>query len=115
MICAAQSKTACLRGADRIHALCAVVGHMKTVLILTGGCLLFGEEMPLPRFVGVCLALAGIFWYSALKFQASCLQPCKGLLVSASLFRAYDTISLGQSVCPKLQQLCMAVQPHVHS
>ena len=48
----------------------AVVGHTKTVIVLTGGCLLFGEEMPLGRLSGVCCALVGIVWFSALKLKA---------------------------------------------
>lgn len=32
-----------------------------------GGCLLFGEEMPLMRLAGICVAMAGIVWYSVLK------------------------------------------------
>lgn len=30
-----------------------VVGHFKTVLILTGGCLLFGDDMSLKKLSGV--------------------------------------------------------------
>lgn len=40
-----------------------VVGHLKTVIILTGGCLLFGDEMPPKKLLGVCVAMAGIVWY----------------------------------------------------
>jgi solute carrier family 35 protein E3 len=44
-----------------------VVGHLKTVIILTGGCLFFGDSMPLKKFVGVCIAMCGIVWYTNLK------------------------------------------------
>lgn len=47
-----------------------VVGHVKTVIVLSGGCLLFGEAMPVKRFLGVCLAMSGIVWYSFLKMKA---------------------------------------------
>ena len=30
-----------------------VVGHFKTVLILTGGCLLFGDDMSLKKLLGI--------------------------------------------------------------
>lgn len=30
-----------------------VVGHLKTVLILTGGCLLFGDEMGYKKLSGI--------------------------------------------------------------
>eukprot|EP00877_Chromochloris_zofingiensis_P014008 jgi/Chrzof1/8861/Cz03g27040.t1 len=48
-----------------------VVGHLKTVIILTGGCIWFNDEMPLKKFVGVCIAMAGIVWYTHLKLQPS--------------------------------------------
>jgi len=40
-----------------------VVGHLKTVIILTGGCMLFGDEMPPKKLLGVSVAMAGIVWY----------------------------------------------------
>jgi len=52
----------------------AVVGHVKTVLVLTGGCLLFGDQMSPKRFAGICLALGGIFWYSFLKLKVTTLS-----------------------------------------
>jgi solute carrier family 35 protein E3 len=39
-----------------------VVGHLKTVIILTGGCLFFGDEMPLKKLAGIAIAMAGIVW-----------------------------------------------------
>eukprot|EP00195_Chlamydomonas_chlamydogama_P008271 CAMPEP_0202906904 /NCGR_PEP_ID=MMETSP1392-20130828/40662_1 /ASSEMBLY_ACC=CAM_ASM_000868 /TAXON_ID=225041 /ORGANISM="Chlamydomonas chlamydogama, Strain SAG 11-48b" /LENGTH=371 /DNA_ID=CAMNT_0049595587 /DNA_START=223 /DNA_END=1338 /DNA_ORIENTATION=+ len=44
-----------------------VVGHLKTVIILTGGCLFFGDSMPPKKFFGVCIAMVGIIWYTHLK------------------------------------------------
>lgn len=41
-----------------------VVGHIKTVIILTGGCVFFGDEMPLKKFLGIATAMLGIVWYS---------------------------------------------------
>ena len=41
-----------------------VVGHIKTVIILTGGCMFFGDEMPLKKFLGIATAMLGIVWYS---------------------------------------------------
>ncbi len=38
------------------------VGHLKTVIILTGGCLFFGDSMPLKKLFGVCIAMIGIVW-----------------------------------------------------
>jgi solute carrier family 35 protein E3 len=39
-----------------------VVGHLKTVIILSGGCLIFGDEMPPKKLLGVSIAMAGIIW-----------------------------------------------------
>jgi solute carrier family 35 protein E3 len=44
-----------------------VVGHLKTVIILTGGCLLFGDQMPGSKLAGLGVAMAGIVWYSHIK------------------------------------------------
>ncbi|EFJ43365.1 hypothetical protein VOLCADRAFT_96452 [Volvox carteri f. nagariensis] len=48
-----------------------IVGHLKTVLILAGGCLLFGDAMPWKRLAGIALTMAGIAWYTVLSVQAS--------------------------------------------
>ncbi|GLI68257.1 hypothetical protein VaNZ11_012612 [Volvox africanus] len=48
-----------------------IVGHLKTVLILAGGCLLFGDSMPWKRLAGIGLTMAGISWYTYLSVQAS--------------------------------------------
>jgi len=44
-----------------------VVGHLKTCIILTGGCVLFGDEMPFKKFIGVCVSLLGMVWYTNVK------------------------------------------------
>lgn len=48
-----------------------IVGHIKTVLILGGGCLFFGDVITLPKFCGIALAFSGIVWYSHLQMQES--------------------------------------------
>lgn len=45
------------------------MGHLKTVIILAGGFVLFDESMPPKKLLGVLCALAGIIWYSGLKMQ----------------------------------------------
>lgn len=47
-----------------------VTGHMKTIIVIAGGVLLFGEPMPPKRLVGVLLAMLGILWYSYLRIRA---------------------------------------------
>ena len=42
---------------------------MKTVIILTGGCMFFGDSMPPKKLTGVCIAMAGIVWYTQLKLK----------------------------------------------
>ncbi len=34
------------------------------VLILSGGCLLFGDTMPWVRLIGITTAMVGIAWYA---------------------------------------------------
>lgn len=46
-----------------------IVGHFKTIVILAGGCLLFGEAMPLKRLAGISLTMLGIGWYTYLSVQ----------------------------------------------
>ena len=41
-----------------------VVGHVKTVIILVGGVVFFGDRMPLAKLAGISLAMGGIIWYS---------------------------------------------------
>ncbi|KAG2482544.1 hypothetical protein HYH03_018535 [Edaphochlamys debaryana] len=48
-----------------------IVGHLKTILILAGGCFLFGEAMPYKRLAGITLTMVGIAWYTYLSIQAA--------------------------------------------
>ena len=41
-----------------------MVGHVKTVIILAGGCLFFGDDMPLKKLAGINVAMFGIIWYT---------------------------------------------------
>lgn len=50
-------------------------GHLKTVLILSGGFVLFNESMPMKKLAGVVLAMVGIIWYSSLKMQKAGPPP----------------------------------------
>lgn len=54
-----------------------IVGHLKTVTILTGGCLIFGDTMSVSKLSGVTLAMLGIAWYSQMQFAN--LQQNKGV------------------------------------
>ena len=39
-----------------------VVGHVKTVLILSGGVMFFGDTMPPKKMAGIACAMGGIIW-----------------------------------------------------
>jgi solute carrier family 35 protein E3 len=39
-----------------------IVGHIKTVLILAGGVIFFGDSMAPQKLLGVAVALGGIGW-----------------------------------------------------
>jgi solute carrier family 35 protein E3 len=43
-----------------------VVGHIKTILILSGGCIFFDDTMPWKKALGVALSMSGIGWYTFL-------------------------------------------------
>jgi len=43
-----------------------IVGHLKTVIILTGGVVFFGDNMSRDRLIGISIAMAGIAWYTKL-------------------------------------------------
>lgn len=46
-----------------------VVGHIKTVIILTGGVVFFGDSMSGKKFMGILSAMGGIVWYSMIKLR----------------------------------------------
>ena len=51
-----------------------IVGHLKTVSILTMGVILFGDSMSIKKFLGICFALTGVIWYSLQKLNAQAAQ-----------------------------------------
>eukprot|EP01023_Acetabularia_acetabulum_P059067 TRINITY_DN7075_c0_g2_i1.p1 TRINITY_DN7075_c0_g2~~TRINITY_DN7075_c0_g2_i1.p1 ORF type:complete len:330 (-),score=61.83 TRINITY_DN7075_c0_g2_i1:1561-2550(-) len=46
-----------------------IVGHIKTVIVLMGGVVFFGDSMPPKKALGVAVAMIGIGWYSKLKLE----------------------------------------------
>jgi len=48
-----------------------VVGHVKTVIILTGGVIFFGDSMPMKKLGGISVAMFGIIMYTQAKLQES--------------------------------------------
>ncbi|KAK9834834.1 hypothetical protein WJX81_002364 [Elliptochloris bilobata] len=61
-----------------------VVGHLKTVIILAGGFVLFNEAMPPKKLAGVALGMGGIIWYSYLKMNGKPATSAKAAAASAS-------------------------------
>ncbi|KAK9831047.1 hypothetical protein WJX74_001133 [Apatococcus lobatus] len=41
-----------------------IIGHTKTVLVLAGGSLMFGDKLTYQKVLGVSVALAGMGWYT---------------------------------------------------
>jgi solute carrier family 35 protein E3 len=78
-----------------------VVGHVKTVIILAGGCIFFGDEMPAKKLAGISVAMGGIVWYSQLKLAESAAATAAGGLPVAkppsprALGRVASAASLG--------------------
>ena len=71
-----------------------VVGHIKTVIILTGGCVFFGDEMPLKKFLGIATAMLGIVWYSQARGPPlGTAKPAKGRGVQALMPRLPEALS----------------------
>lgn len=64
-----------------------VVGHLKTCIILTGGCVFFGDEMPLKKFLGIAVSLGGMVWYSQIKLQeaAAAKQAAEALPLTSEI------------------------------
>ncbi|KAL4436857.1 hypothetical protein ABPG75_003996 [Micractinium tetrahymenae] len=57
-----------------------VVGHIKTVLILSGGVAFFGDTMPPKKAAGILAAMGGIVWYSQIKLNEARLAAASKLL-----------------------------------
>ena len=44
-----------------------VIGHLKTIIVISGGVLFFGDTIPLSKALSLLVAASGIGWYSYLK------------------------------------------------
>eukprot|EP00041_Stephanoeca_diplocostata_P024090 m.602766 g.602766 ORF g.602766 m.602766 type:complete len:338 (-) comp22451_c0_seq5:182-1195(-) len=51
-----------------------IVGHLKTVTILTMGVVVFGDSMSTKKLMGIALALTGVIWYSKIKLDLQKLK-----------------------------------------
>lgn len=65
-----------------------VVGHVKTVIILAGGVLLFGDSMPPKKALGILVAMGGIVWYTQIKLSEGKAIAAKSLPVAAAELRS---------------------------
>jgi solute carrier family 35 protein E3 len=48
-----------------------IIGHLKTVIILSGGVLFFEDVMGWKRLAGICIAMAGIGWYTQMTIMGT--------------------------------------------
>ena len=48
-----------------------VLGHFKLTVILTMGFLVFGQPLDIRVLAGICVTLAGVFWYTHIKTSGS--------------------------------------------
>lgn len=69
-----------------------IVGHLKTVSILTGGCLLFGDTMGVSKLSGVTLAMVGIAWYSQMQLASQQNRDVKPETPDAELGHAQTAV-----------------------
>lgn len=59
------------------------IGHTKSVLVLAGGALMFGDKMTFQKLVGVGIALAGMVWYTMGKITSPDEKPTKPAMAVA--------------------------------
>eukprot|EP00891_Asterochloris_glomerata_P003994 jgi/Astpho2/3994/gw1.00063.219.1_t len=45
-------------------------GHLKTVTILAGGCLFFGDQITWKKMTGVAIAMSGIVYYTMHQYNS---------------------------------------------
>lgn len=63
-----------------------IVGHMKTIIILTGGYLYFGDDMSAIKLIGIVISLSGVIWYAQTK-----VEEANALVASNSTTRKPET------------------------
>jgi hypothetical protein len=61
-----------------------IVGHLKTVFIMGGGVLFFGDVLSAIKLLGLVVAMCGIVWYTSIPRTpaAPALPPAKAALAS---------------------------------
>ncbi len=69
-----------------------IVGHLKTVVILTGGCLMFGDIMTMQKLSGILVSMVGIVWYTQLKSPQASKEAPKTL--PRTIFSSTDGVGL---------------------
>jgi solute carrier family 35 protein E3 len=52
-----------------------VVGHLKTVLIVTSGVVFFGDTITAKKMLGIACAMAGIVWYTSSGITGGSAAP----------------------------------------
>ena len=51
-----------------------VVGHLKTIMVVAGGMIYYGDGVEPLKLLGLVVAIAGIYWYTQIKQKQSTIQ-----------------------------------------
>lgn len=88
-----------------------VVGHLKTVCIVAGGVLIFGEGMPLVKFGGISLAMTGIIWCVPARRRVHLKGPASPSLHARRCTSGSDGArDAGGTVHFRPSRMCIALQ-----
>jgi solute carrier family 35 protein E3 len=61
-----------------------VVGHLKTVLIVTGGVVVFGDSITAKKMLGIACAMAGIVWFTSSGLGGGSAAPAPAAAAASS-------------------------------
>jgi solute carrier family 35 protein E3 len=62
-----------------------VVGHLKTVLIVTSGVVFFNDVITAKKMLGIACAMAGIVWYTSSGITGGSAAPAQAPAAASSI------------------------------
>lgn len=81
-----------------------VVGHLKTVLIVTSGVVFFGDVITAKKMLGIGCAMAGIVWYTSSGIGGGSAAPAPApAAASSSAASSANGNGLGKQQQPQQQ------------
>uniref|UniRef100_A0A383W0N7 Sugar phosphate transporter domain-containing protein n=1 Tax=Tetradesmus obliquus TaxID=3088 RepID=A0A383W0N7_TETOB len=81
-----------------------VVGHLKTVLIVTSGVVFFGDVITAKKMLGIGCAMAGIVWYTSSGIGGGSAAPAPApAAASSSAASSANSNGLGKQQQPQQQ------------